>query len=158
MGIDAREGAYIAFFRISSRTVEVYTGDSAGSRSGEDVRFKLNGRPFAALPDGRVVEIMPDGSKIETDYVVLVTGHTHPATLVRGINAANNNIRTNPDDQALSKVAPAAIKGPNGVVRVYINGIEVPNSGSAPPPSGWRQPRPPRPRPSPQQPPEEPKK
>jgi len=151
--IGAREGAYIAFFRVSDRSVEVSTGDAAGARTQGDVRFKLNGQFFEAMPDGRVVEVMPDGSKKETDYVVLVTGHAHPATGVAGTDRANNTIRTNTTDQDLSRVAPAAIKGPDRVVRIFINGSQVPDSGSSPPPSGWRQPRPPNHRP-----PQEPKK
>jgi len=125
------EPAYIATFDEEKGDVTVRMGDAAGERTSSEVAFTDDqGRPLEARPDGRVVERGPDGKVQDTKTVVLATGHGHPrdssgSVGTRSLDRANESIRRNPNDQALSRVAPAVIKTPSGGIKVFVNGKEI---------------------------------
>lgn len=126
----ANEAAYIATYNEDTGDVSVRTGDAAGRRTNEDVAFTDDsGKPLVARPDGRIVDRGDDGSVSDTNEIVLATGHAHPRESgggrINDVDNANESIRRNPDDKALSRVAPAVIKTPSGRIRVFVDEREV---------------------------------
>jgi RHS repeat-associated protein len=123
------EPAYIATYNEDTGEVAVRTGDEAGERTDKEVHFTdKDGKRLRAQPDGRVFR-RSDGQVRRTSEIVLVTGHGHITDTGSGglntLNRANESITNNPDDQVLSTIAPAVIKTPSGVIRVFINKKEV---------------------------------
>ena len=125
------EASFIATFNEDTGDVTVRTVDQAGVRTDSEVAFTNgNGGQLVARPDGRVVEQNADGTVTDTNEVILATGHSHPRENSGGIasrstDRANNSIRGNRNDQALSRVAPAVIKTPSGRIKVFVNGKEI---------------------------------
>jgi RHS repeat-associated protein len=125
------EPAYVATYDETTKEVTVRTGNEAGIRSGSEVNFTDNrGRELRADRTSRIFE-KSNGTSVRTNQHVLVTGHGHPrenpggGAAARSLDRANDNIRDNQNDQRLSTIAPAVIKGTSGAVKVYVNGREI---------------------------------
>jgi len=124
------EAAYIATFNVDTREVTVRTDNAAGRRTNDEVFFTDNrDRQLRARADGRIVEGRGRAAR-DTNEIVLATGHSHTRDMGGGsglnsLDRANESIRNNPSDPGLSRIAPAVIRGPSGIIRLYSNELEI---------------------------------
>ncbi|MEQ3652327.1 MAG: RHS repeat-associated core domain-containing protein, partial [Glaciecola sp.] len=113
----SKEGAFISTFDETTQKINTRKGNEAGKRSNGEVVFTdSNGDELEAMSN-------EDGRIIDSNEIILVTGHSHPKENKKTgsrlndsrTDRKNQEIVGNTDDINLSRIAPAVIKGPDGI-------------------------------------------